>query len=387
MDPERDCPDPSILRQFASGLLDAYSAERVAAHVAGCQRCERAIEEVRADDGSSEPTLDEARHGRWPDAAATISGAAPEDTDEDQLAILRPVDDPGLIGKIGEYQVSRELGRGGMGVVFDAFDPVLHRRVAIKVLAPYLASGRRARQRFLREARASAAIRHPNVVTIYAVNPQAGLPYLVMEYVPGRTLRDRIRAGPIGLTASLRIAAQVAAGLAAAHGEGVIHRDVKPGNILLEDGIERVKITDFGLALVALDVDELSSGNRPVGTPAYMSPEQVSSGKVDARSDLFSLGCVLYAMVTGGSPFQGANALDIARRVTELEPPPLHGVNPSVPRFYSDIVARLLAKNPDERFQSAGELHGVLQQYLSVANLAGSSELIRPTPPPAPGPP
>jgi hypothetical protein len=205
-----------------------------------------------------------------------------------------------------------------------------------------------------------------------------------MEYVPGRTLRDRIRDGPIGLTAMLRIATQLAAGLAAAHGEGVIHRDVKPGNVLLEDGIERVKISDFGLALVALDVDELSSGGRPVGTPAYMSPEQVSGGRVDARSDMFSLGCVLYAMAAGNSPFQGANALDIARRVTELVPPPLHEVSPGVPRFYSDVVARLLAKDPAERFPSAKELHGVLQKYLSVANQGGSAELTSPVPPPPP---
>ena len=218
------------------------------------------------------------------------------------------------------------------------------------------------------------------------MNPQATLPYLVMEFVPGQSLRDRIRAGPIDRTAMVRIATQLAAGLTAAHAEGVIHRDVKPGNILLEDGIERVKITDFGLALVALDVDQLTSGGRPVGTPAYMSPEQVGGGKVDARSDLFSLGCVLYAMATGSSPFQGANSLDIARRVADLTPPLLREIRPEVPQFLSDIVARLLSKDPGGRFQSARELYDLLATYLSAANQGGSEELTRPTPPTPPTP-
>ena len=390
MDPERACPDVLCLRGFAGGFLDASDAGRVAAHLAECPRCRHDVDEFWAGTPGSEPTLGVAPDARPPDSVPTLidTSDADEGGDEaaDLLAILQPSNEPGVIGRIGEYQVSRELGRGGMGVVFDAFDPLLHRRVAIKVLAPYLASSRKARQRFLREARASAAIRHPNVVTIYAVNPHAGPPYLVMEYVPGRTLRDRIRLGPIGLTAMLRIATQLAAGLAAAHGEGVIHRDVKPGNILLEDGLERVKISDFGLALVALDAEQLSSGGRPVGTPAYMSPEQVSGRRVDARSDLFSLGCALYAMGAGNSPFQGANALDIARRVTDLVPPPLHEVNPAVPHFYSDIVARLLAKDPAGRFQSAQEVHGVLQEYLSAANQGGSEELTRRAPAPAAAP-
>lgn len=339
------------------------------------------IDDFRSDPGAGQ-TIDGFRRRQSPLNVPTVTNIQSEDTDEDVFAILQPSNDPKSLGRIGEYEVSRELGRGGMGVVFDAFDPVLHRRVAIKVLAPFLASSKRSRQRFLREARASAAIRHPNVVTIHAVNPQAALPYLVMEYVPGRTLRDRIRLGSMGLTTMLRIANQLAAGLAAAHGEGVIHRDVKPGNILLEDGIERVKISDFGLAIVALDVEQLSSADRPVGTPAYMSPEQVSGGKVDARSDLFGLGCVFYAMAAGSSPFQGANSLDIARRVTDFHPRPLHEVNPNVPHFYSDIVMRLLEKDPAARFQSAKELQEVLQEYLSAANLGGSDELAMPLPPP-----
>jgi tRNA A-37 threonylcarbamoyl transferase component Bud32 len=199
------------------------------------------------------------------------------------------------------YEIYDVRGRGGMGIVLDAFDTVLHRRVAIKVLSPQLATSQTAHRRFLREARAAAGINHVNVVTVHAVDEQAGMPYLVMEYVAGRTLRERIRLGPLDLVTMPRIGAQIAAGLAAAHEHGVIHRDIKPANVLLADGVERVKISDFSLALVLLDNTQASSAERPVGTPAYMSPEKVGGQRVDACSDLFNLGCVLYAMSTGKS--------------------------------------------------------------------------------------
>jgi tRNA A-37 threonylcarbamoyl transferase component Bud32 len=306
-----------------------------------------------------------------------MKAEGPEDLAD--LPFLLKSSDPSAIGRISNYKVLSVLGRGGMGIVLDAFDTLLHRRVAIKVLSPQLATSRKAHRRFLREARAAAAINHANVVTIHAVDEQAGMPYLVMEYVPGRTLQERIRLGsPLDLTTHLRISAQIAAGLAAAHRHGVIHRDIKPANILLEDGIERVKITDFGLALVALDASQVSSADRPVGTPAYMSPEQVGGGRVDARSDLFSLGCVMYAMITAKSPFQGSNVLVIARNVAEYTPPPLAEVNPNTPRFLSEIVSRLLAKNPNDRFESAEEVHNLLLQHSAAAN-QGSSDLMAET--------
>jgi hypothetical protein len=171
------------------------------------------------------------------------------------------------------------------------------------------------------------------------------------------------------LTALLRIGAQISAGLAAAHKHGVIHRDIKPANIMLEDGVERVKIADFGLALVAMDASNITSAGLAVGTPAYMSPEQVNGEKLDPRSDLFSLGCVLYAMVTGQSPFQANHPLEVARKVREETPRPLHEVNAEVPKFLSDIVARLLAKKPEDRFDSAEVVHHVFLRYLAQANL------------------
>src|SRR5262249_45012047 len=194
-----------------------------------------------------------------------------------------------------------------------------------------LAASRKAQRRFLREARAAAGINHPNVVSIHAVEEQAGAPYLVMEYVPGQTLRQRIRSGgPFDLTSLLRIGSHVAARHAATH------RHINPPNIMLEDGFARAKITDFGLALVVMDVSEIPSAGAVLGTPAYMAPEQVAGERVDARADLFSLGCVLYAMITGRSPFQGNHALDIARRVTDAEPVPLTELAPAVPAFLTE---------------------------------------------------
>ncbi len=244
-----------------------------------------------------------------------------------------------------------------MGVVFKAFDKALHRMVAIKVLAPRLASSQGARRRFIREARAAAAINHPNVITIHSVSVQQEMPYLVMEYIAGTTLHHRIRQGPpLETEEVLRIAVQVASGLAAAHEQGVIHRDIKPANIMLENGVERVKIADFGLALAAIDSSAITSTGQMVGTPAYMSPEQVTSaGDIDSRSDLFSLGCVIYAMFAGHSPFKGKHTLEVIRLVSDAQPPPLHEACPRVPRALSEVVHRLLEKDPEGRFQTASE--------------------------------
>jgi serine/threonine protein kinase len=180
----------------------------------------------------------------------------------------------------------------------------LHRVVAIKVLAPALASSGAARQRFVREARAAAAVTHDNVIDIHAVEDDGAVPYLVMQFIDGRTLQEKLdRGGPLPLKEVLRIGLQVAAGLAAAHAQGLVHRDVKPANILLENSVERVKITDFGLARTVDDASLTQSGFI-AGTPAYMSPEQADGDKVDHRSDLFSLGSVLYTLCAGHPPFR-----------------------------------------------------------------------------------
>jgi serine/threonine protein kinase len=287
---------------------------------------------------------------------------------------LLPSSNPDALGRIGDCDVLGLLGRGGMGVVFQAFDTVLQRVVAIKTLSPQLASSSEATRRFLREARAAAGINHPNVVVIHAVGEQSGMPYLVMEYVAGRTLHDRIHFGPVfDLSMIQNVAWQVADGLAAAHRRGIIHRDIKPRNIMLEDGSGRVRIADFGLALVVGDALQLTSHDRTVGTPAYMSPEQVQGVRVDHRSDLFSLGCVLHAMVTGSSPFQGSHVVEIARKVADSAVLPLHKQDPRVPASFAAIVQRLLEKDPARRYQSAEELQADLIRQLPSKSYPGAT--------------
>src|SRR5262249_19817215 len=206
----------------------------------------------------------------------------------------------------------------------------------------------------------AAAVNHPNVVTIHGVETHNDLPFIVMECVSGISLREHLRRQRLEPLEALRVSAQIATGLAAAHVQGVIHRDIKPANILLEDGLSRVKITDFGLARATIDNVELTSRHRALGTPAYMSPEQVRGETIDARSDLFSLGCVMYAMFTGHSPFHGRTALESARKIVDETPPALETVAQNVPPFFVEIVSRLLEKNPDRRFQSAQEVATLL---------------------------
>jgi hypothetical protein len=227
----------------------------------------------------------------------------------------------------------------------------------------------------LREARSAAAINHPNVVTIHAVGEQAGMPYLVMECIPGQSLRQRIRSGPpLRPVQMLRISLQIAQGLEAAQQQVVIHRDIKPANIMLEDSIERVKITDFGLALAAAGAEDVTSTDQIVGTPEYMSPEQVRGDTLDHRSDLFSLGVVMYAMATGVSPFKGKQTIDTVRRVTDLEPPRLDAVDGSLPTGLADLVERLLKKDPAERPATATEVIEAIRLLLSQMGLYDSTE-------------
>ncbi|MDR3639220.1 MAG: serine/threonine-protein kinase [Isosphaeraceae bacterium] len=289
---------------------------------------------------------------------------------------LDPAGRPGSLGRLAHYEIFNVIGRGAMGVVLRAFDTVLSRTVAIKVMSLQLMSSAQARERFFREARAAAGINHPNVVTIHAVSEHAGIPFLVMECVGGGSLMDRIRkAAPLDPIDVLRISAQVASGLAAAHQQGVIHRDIKPANIMLEDSIERVKITDFGLARVVMEQSDLTSQGGVVGTPAYMSPEQVNGQPLDPRSDLFSLGCVMYAMIAGHSPFRGENALGTARRVAGQMHVSLGEISREVPPYFIQVVDRLLEKNPDDRYQTAAEVVAELTGYLAKLNSGGVPEV------------
>jgi uncharacterized protein (TIGR03067 family) len=284
---------------------------------------------------------------------------------EPSLEFLAPSVRPGSLGRLGHYEVLGVIGRGGFGTVLRAFDETLHRVVAIKVLAAELAASATARRRFSREAKAAAAIDHPHVVAIHAVAEDHRPPYLVMQYVEGVSLQDKLdRAGPLGLKEILRIGMQAAEGLAAAHKQGLVHRDIKPANILLENGVERVKITDFGLARMADDASITQSGVI-AGTPMYMSPEQAEGKPVDLRTDLFSLGSVLYAMCTGHPPFRASGTMAVLKRVCEESPRPIREVNPEIPDWLCAIVEKLHAKRPEDRFQSAKEVADLLAQHLA----------------------
>jgi WD40 repeat protein len=309
-------------------------------------------------------------------------GEPPGGDDGEALDFLEPSDKPGQLGRLGHYEILEVVGRGGMGVVLKAFDDVLRRVVAIKVLAPHLASSGHARKRFIREARAAAGVTHEHVVTIHAVEETGSLPYIVMQYVHGLSLQERIdRDGPLELKEVLRIGLQTASGLAAAHALGLVHRDIKPANILLENGVERVKITDFGLARAADDASLTQSGV-VAGTPQYMAPEQAAGEAVDQRADLFSLGSVLYAMCTGRPPFRGSSTLAVLRRVCEEQPHPVRELNPDIPEWLCRIIARLHAKDPAERFGSAREVADLLGRHLAELHQPGREPV--PGPPPRP---
>ena len=270
-----------------------------------------------------------------------------------------------MLGRMGGYEVSGVVGSGGMGVVLKAVDRSLDRVVAIKVLAPHLAATGAARKRFAREAKAAAAVLHPNVIAIHSVANDESLPYLVMPYVRGTSLQKRIDdIGPLPLAEVLRISSQIAAGLAAAHAQGLVHRDIKPANILLEEGVERVAITDFGLAR-AVDDATLTCSGAIAGTPQYMSPEQARGEPVDCRSDLFSLGSVMYAMCTGRPPFRAETSYGVMRRITDNEPTPIREVNAEVPIWLCNVIEKLHAKNSGNRFSTAEEVADLLEDCLA----------------------
>jgi hypothetical protein len=293
----------------------------------------------------------------------------------DSLGFLQPPTRTGSMGRLDHYEILERIGVGGFGTVFRAFDDRLHRIVAIKVLAPAYAANGSARRRFVREARTAASVKNEHIVGIYDVKEDAQPPYLAMEMIDGISLQDKIdKTGPPSVKEILRIGLQTAEGLAAAHKQGLVHRDIKPSNILLENGVERVKITDFGLARAVDDASVTQSGT-VAGTPMYMSPEQAEGLPIDHRSDLFSLGTVMYTMCTGHSPFRASGTHAVLKRVIEASPRPIREINDEIPEWLCDIIAKLHAKKPGERFQSAKEVAEILQQHLAHLQQPGQAQL------------
>jgi WD40 repeat protein len=370
------CPEPAQLQELINDALDAEVEARLITHLDTCASCRQKLE-LLAGEGfclpepvakpspESEPALAAVVAQLQEESGEGGAARVAESVETQILSFLAPPAQPEHLGRLGHYEVLAIVGRGGMGIVFKARDETLDRIVAIKVMAPQLAASATARRRFDREARAAAAIRDEHVIGIHAVGEENGLPYLVMEYIHGVTLQERLnRKGPVEMRQVLRIGMQMAKGLAAAHAQGLIHRDIKPANILLENGVERVKISDFGLAR-AVDDASLTQSGIVAGTPEYMAPEQASGEAVDQRADLFSLGSVLYAMCAGRPPFRARGSLAVLKRVCEDTPRPLREINPDLPEWLGQLIAKLHAKKPADRFNSAGEVADLLRRGLS----------------------
>jgi hypothetical protein len=377
--PNRPCPPPDALRAALLGRAPSDLLEFVSAHVPVCPTCAAAVEEAH--------TIEVAR-AVVPLAALREAPLPPRPTD-DELAdlssrlaglVLPPVPSHTLPDQLGPYRVKEQLGVGGMGVVYRAEDTALGRDVAIKVLRPGADRDPLYIERFAREARALAAVRHDHVVTVFQVGEAAtgdgrSVPFLAMELLRGRTLQDWLRTNPPPPAAGVaRIGRQAAGGLAAAHARGLLHRDVKPANIWLEapDGwteaspdalpaVARVKLIDFGLARTAGD----GRADGRAGTPGYMPPEQARGGALDARSDLFALGCVLYELSTGTRAFPADGSFP--------EPPPIPAaVARAAPRLAA-LIQRLVAVDPADRPTSAGEVERELAEAETARTPAARS--------------
>jgi WD40 repeat protein/serine/threonine protein kinase len=373
------CPDDASLKRLLDETLEASEQSELSAHLETCNDCRHRLENFVAGGdswvaarGLCHAQKDDTQPGLRRVMAELESEISSADTlgsahveIKDVLAFLGPPQQPGNLGRLGHYEILEVIGHGGMSVVLKAFDEKLNRVVAIKVLAPQLAASRNSHKRFTREAMATAAVFHENVVAIHAVEDDGPLPYFVMHHVAGVSLQQRLdRTGALEVKDIVRIGMQIAAGLAAAHMQGLVHRDIKPANILLENGIERVKITDFGLARAADDASVTRSGFI-IGTPLYMAPEQARGEAIDHRSDLFSLGSVLYALCTGRPPFRASSTVAVLKRVCDDTPRPIRELNPDIPDWLCADIERLQAKDRAQRFQSAAEVAERFGRHLS----------------------
>ena len=270
-----------------------------------------------------------------------------------------PVGPPGRMEapKLGRYLIQSELGRGAMGVVYKATDTVLERTVAVKTVNMALErdGAERYEARFYQEARAAGGLNHPNIVTVYDVGKAGDVAYMAMEFIEGQELRTLLGdARPLPVQQAVSIAAQVAEGLGYAHQHGVVHRDIKPANIMVTPSTP-VKITDFGIARMRASGDLTQTGMM-LGSPKYMSPEQVIGKRADHRSDIFSLGVILYEMLTGSTPFNGDNVTALMYQIVNFAPPAPSAVNASVPELLNYIVAKMLAKALEDRYQAASDV-------------------------------
>jgi formylglycine-generating enzyme required for sulfatase activity/tRNA A-37 threonylcarbamoyl transferase component Bud32 len=269
--------------------------------------------------------------------------------------------------ELGKYEILKEVGRGGFAVVYKARDTTLDRVVALKVLRPHVAEDNTFVRRFKQEARTAAGLYHPHIVTIYEVSEEAGQHYLAMAFLPGHTLDERLAAaeGPLPLEKTVSILEQVASALDAIHQRGLVHRDVKPTNVIVDD-TGQATILDFGIARAA-DGTQLTTTGAVMGTPQYMSPEQAEGEGIDHRSDVYALGVVAYQMCTGQAPFDAVSPLVVLRLHADKSPPPPRELNPHLPVEVERVLLKALAKEREERYQSAGELARALREAMEAA--------------------
>jgi serine/threonine protein kinase len=364
-DPSR-CPPIDDLQRLRTGGLPDSQAQLLKQHVLQCSACSQVLKQMPA---------------AVPTTALQQDGAAPQPmvTPPSEYGFLAPPQQPNELGRLGTYRVLRMLGQGGMGMVFEAEDAQLKRRVALKVMKPALAADNSARSRFLREAQAAAAVKHDHLVTIYQVGQEGSVPYLAMELLEGEGLHQRLgRAGKLSEAEAVAIARGIAEGLAAAHERGLIHRDIKPSNIWLEAhtgarGVStpwyRIKILDFGLARTVDDDLHLTQQGAILGTPAYMAPEQAFGelGEVGTWSDVYSLGVVLYQMLTDRLPFQGST-VSLLYEKAHQPPPPLSQWESSLDAGLEAIVLKAVARRPEDRYQDARQLSAALADWLAHAS-------------------
>ena len=370
------CPDAATLRAFLRGLLPNPRSEELESHVAGCTVCCTSARTLSDGDELVTAAAPVAHDDVPPWIAAeerpVVQGlllraralTPPPSSQgrgtEEVLSELRPrLEEPQgaeEIGRLGHYRLLGLLGAGGMGVVFRAEDERLRRPVALKVMQPRLARRADSRARFVREGRAMAAITHDHVVPVFHVEEASGLPYLVMPLLEGMPLSERLDGGPLPSAIAIRWGLDIASGLAAAHAKGLIHRDIKPANLWLEGPAERIRILDFGLVRGEPDETPPTQEGAILGTPEYLAPEQARGEPVDGRTDLFSLGCVLYEVCTGVSPFRRSSVMATLSALENQTPQRVRELNPEVPPALDDLIVRLLAKRPEGRPASAEEV-------------------------------
>ena len=397
------CPSEQQLNDLVAGTLADPVADSITEHLDSCNSCQERMQSIAAGELAMDSLLVESVAAAPPENSAywqvreSFAAKASADASkmehpstgdiaetrlrspgarvtpsfhhgtENELFFLEPSDDPSYIGRLQQFEISEVIGRGGMGVVLKAYDPHLQRSVAIKVLHAKFQQDPSAIERFCREGRAAAAVSHEHVVQMHQVAriEEDEIAFLIMQLIDGKTLGDCLEEqSPMAPHEVARIGMQIAAGLSAAHEQNLVHRDIKPGNILIEKSTGRVKLTDFGLARISDEVNLTRTGML-LGTALYMSPEQAMGELIDERSDLFSLGAVMYEMATGKVAFHAPTSIGVMKMIMDNKPAAPYEINPAIGKPTSDLIMQMLSKEPDKRPDSASDVARALASIVT----------------------